>query len=261
MTSISHRIGHVTRQGTRWLKRATIERGAAGSELWERDVPAEVEFWREYLETHGSKWPEEYAKRVDPQAPLDEPLIRDRLERFDTDVVSILDVGAGPLTILGKTDPAHTIEITPVDPLAEHYDRALADAGIEPIVRTLKGSGEDLVATFGSDRFDVAYARNSIDHSVNPLEIIRGMVEVVRPGGFVALRHYQEEAASTGWMQLHQWNFKVEDGELIIWGRDQSHNVTRELADQVTVECRVDPDSDKTPWILATLDKHPASSG
>jgi hypothetical protein len=40
--------------------------------------------------------------------------------------------------------------VTAVDPLAEQYDDLLRDAGLVPPVRTLPGSGEELLEQFGS---------------------------------------------------------------------------------------------------------------
>jgi SAM-dependent methyltransferase len=240
----------------RWALRRIRRRTLSVDDLWHEDVPAEVEFWRRYLLTRGSDWPDEYQHRVDPTAALSEPLVADRLGRFAGPAVSILDVGAGPLTILGKRHPDRELDITAVDPLAEHYDRILAEAQVSPIVRTIPCAGEALVDRFGEAAFDIVYARNAIDHTVHPVDIIHNMVAVVRPGGFVALRHYRQEAVSTGWAQLHQWNFDVGGGELLIWGRQVMHNITQLLADQATTNCWIDPSSDKTPWVLAVIDKH-----
>ena len=236
----------------RRIRRRTLDL----DDLWHKDVPVEVEFWRRYLLTRGSDWPDEFRHRVDPSAALREPLVADRLDRFAASTpVSILDVGAGPLTILGKRHPDRRLDITAVDPLAEHYDRILAEAQVDPIVRTIPCAGEALVERFGRAAFDVVYARNAIDHSVRPVDIIRNMVTVARPGGFVALRHYRHEAVSTGWVQLHQWNFDIRGGDLFVWGRKTTHNVTAMLFGQATTTCWIDPASDKTPWVLAIIEK------
>jgi SAM-dependent methyltransferase len=240
----------------RWALWRIKRRTLGLDELWHEDVPAEVEFWRRYLLTRGSDWPDEYRHRVDPIAALSEPLVADRLGRFAGSAVSILDVGAGPLTILGKRYPDRKLHITAVDPLAEDYDRILAEAQVEPTVRTTPCAGEALVDRFGEAAFDVVYARNAIDHTVHPVDIIQNMVAVARPGGFVALRHYRDEGVSTGWVQLQQWNFDVRGGDLFVWGRQATHNITQLLADQATTNCWIDPSSDKTPWVLAVIDKH-----
>src|SRR5438034_8427673 len=85
--------------------------------LWrQKGVGHELDFWRRWFETRGLHWPEDYRKRLDADALLEEQLIVDRLPELD-DVVSILDVGAGPLTVLGKRFPGTSLRITAVDPL------------------------------------------------------------------------------------------------------------------------------------------------
>jgi 2-polyprenyl-3-methyl-5-hydroxy-6-metoxy-1,4-benzoquinol methylase len=73
------------------------------------------------------------------------------------------------------------------------------------------------VERFGHGRFDIAYAANSLDHSAEPLRIIANMVEVVRPGGVVLLRHKRNEGESARYGGLHQWNFDAADGRLRLW--------------------------------------------
>lgn len=260
MTSARSRLSSVglaaarkVKHRARQLKRRTVDRSASVEALWRTDLPVEVRFWRNFLRTGGADWPDDYKARIDPLAPLAEPLLTERLDAVPRATIEILDVGAGPLTSLGKVHPGGQLAITAVDPLSRAYDGLLTEAGIEPCVRTQECAGEDLVARFGPESFDVAYARNSLDHTVDPVQIVANMLEVVRPGGFVALRHYQDEGASTGWVQLHQWNFNVRDGELVVWGRDGSHNLSRLLADRATVRCWIDAHSDKTPWVLAVL--------
>jgi 2-polyprenyl-3-methyl-5-hydroxy-6-metoxy-1,4-benzoquinol methylase len=73
------------------------------------------------------------------------------------------------------------------------------------------------VEHFGSRRFDIAYAVNSLDHSADPFTIISNMAAVVRPGGIVLLRHKRNEGESARYGGLHQWNFDVVDGSLLLW--------------------------------------------
>jgi SAM-dependent methyltransferase len=239
----------------RWAHMKVKRRTLTVEELWQEGVPAEVEFWRRYLLSGGSDWPDEYRHRVDAMAGLNEPLVAERLGRFTDGPLKILDVGAGPLTILGKRHLDRALDITAVDPLAEDYDRILAEAQVEPIVRTIRCAGEGLVDRFGVAAFDVVYARNAIDHTVHPLDVIRNMVAVARPGGFVALRHYHNEGVSAGWAELHQWNFEVRGDDLFVWGRHATHNITQLLSDEATTKCWIDPASDYTPWVLAVIDK------
>jgi SAM-dependent methyltransferase len=225
------------------------------AQTWERELGSELTFWKEYIDSGGLEWPEEYAERLDPSAPLREHLIADRLPDISSATVSILDVGAGPITTLGKTHPDKTLAITAVDPLAADYDRLLEQGALTPPVRTLPCRGEDLLDNFYPESFDVAYARNSLDHGDDPLLIIRNMVRLVRPGGLVALRHYRTEGETELYSGLHQWNFEIQDGDLLVWSHWARHNVTRTLRGEVELECWDEGGSDHADWVVCVMTK------
>jgi SAM-dependent methyltransferase len=225
------------------------------AQTWERELDSELSYWKEYIDTGGLQWPDEYAERLDPTAPLREQLIADRLDDMSSGVVSMLDVGAGPMTTLGKTYPGKTLAITAVDPLAAGYDRLLEEAGVTPPVRTLACRGEDLLERFPLESFDVAYARNSLDHGDDPLLIIRNMVSLVRPAGLVVLRHYRTEAETELYSGLHQWNFEIRDGDLLVWSRSARHNLTQLLHGEVDLECWYEGGSDHADWVVCVMVK------
>ncbi len=185
---------------------------------------------------------------------MQEPSILRVLPQIEGRTVEILDVGAGPATWLGKSHPERHLRITPVDPLAADYDRLLRGAGLTPPVRTLPVSGEDLLSAFGSDAFDVVYARNALDHSADPLHIIEQMLAVVRRPGFVILRHLENEGASMQYEELHQWNFAVEDERLHLWNRRSRVDVTGALAASATVRASV-AEHGANRWVTAVLER------
>jgi SAM-dependent methyltransferase len=191
-----------------------------GRRLWWRARRrSEVDFWHDWLvgAPGTEQWASDRKSRLDPETEIRDPLVREELERNPAPAISVLDVGAGPLTSLGYRYPGKTLTIVPVDPLADEYERLLRDAGLEPPVRTISVAGEDLLEHFGSRTFDVAYADNSLDHSADPLAIISNMVALVRPGGAVILRHKRNEGESARYGGLHQWNFDAVGNNLIVW--------------------------------------------
>jgi SAM-dependent methyltransferase len=219
-------------------------------------VGHEVDFWTRWFATKGLHWPDDYERRLDPDSPLDEPLIVERLADLGHEV-AILDVGAGPLTILGKRYPGKTLRITPVDPLAREYDTLLDRFGVDPPVCTGFCAGERLLEKFRAGQFDIAYARNSIDHSYDPATIVRNMVEVVKPGGYVLLRHVRREGEHMKYSGFHQWNLDIEDGHLVLWNRAGKRDLTDELAPAASVDAYRD-DSGDEDWILAAIRKRRA---
>jgi SAM-dependent methyltransferase len=214
-----------------------------GRRLWWRTrTSSEVDFWAGWLvgAPGTEQWASDRECRLDPETEIRDPLVRAELERSAAEEVSILDVGAGPVTWLGYRYPGKKLTIVPVDPLADEYDRLLREAKLDPPIRTVRVAGEALVEHFGSRRFDIAYATNALDHSADPFTIISNMVAVVRAGGVVLLRHKRNEGDSARYGGLHQWNFDVVDDDLVLWNEVVQVNVASELEGRAVT----------TAWIL-----------
>jgi SAM-dependent methyltransferase len=214
---MARRVSRPTWQTT---PRRALMRSGLGRRLWWRTRKrSEVEFWAGWLvgAPGTEQWTSDRELRLAPTTEIRDPVVRAELERNPADEISIVDVGAGPLTRLGYRYPGKTLTIVPVDPLADEYDRLLRDAGLDPPIRTIRVAGEALLEYFGAGRFDIAYASNSLDHSADPLTIIANMVAIVRTGGTVVLRHKRNEGQSARYGGLHQWNFDVVDDSLLLW--------------------------------------------
>jgi SAM-dependent methyltransferase len=206
-----------------------------GRRLWWRGRKRnEVDFWAGWLTgvPGTEQWAGDREQRLNPETEIRDPVVRAELDRISAEEVSILDVGAGPLTWLGYRYPGKRLTIVPVDPLADEYDRLLGEAGLEPPVRTIRVAGEALLEQFEPASFDLAYATNALDHSADPLTIISNMVTVVRPGGAVILRHKRNEGASARYSGLHAWNFDAADNALLLWNEAADVDVGGALADR-----------------------------
>ena len=186
---------------------------------WRTRTRSEVDFWADWLTgAPGTEaWASDREARFTPETPITDPVVRSELDQNPAEEISILDVGAGPVTSLGYRHPGKTLTIVAVDPLADEYDRLLREADLHPPVRTIPVAGEALLDHFGSRKFDIAYACNALDHSAEPLAIISNMVDLVKPGGAVLLRHKRNEGESAQYGGLHQWNFDAVDGDLLLW--------------------------------------------
>jgi SAM-dependent methyltransferase len=206
---------------------------AAPQELWAAGLADETDFWREYLRTGGSQWPDAYQSRIDPESELQEHIVQ-RLSGLGQRV-SMLDAGAGPLTAVGKKWAGHEFTLTAVDALADQYDALLAEFGVTPPVRTRRCDTERLSEEFAADSFDVAYAVNTLDHSYEPMQAIREMLTVVRPGGIVLLEHFANEAENEAYRGLHQWNFDVDGTDCVLWRPGARWRLAEELAQTATV--------------------------
>jgi Methyltransferase domain len=208
---------------------------------WRKGKSSEVDFWAGWLvgAPGTEQWKSDRDERLNPETEIRDPLVRDELDRNPAEEISILDVGAGPVTWLGFRYPGKTLTIVAVDPLADEYDRLLREAGLDPPVRTIRVAGEELLEHFGAGRFDIAYATNALDHSADPFTIISNMVAVVRSGGAVLLRHKRNEGESARYGGLHQWNFDVVDERLVLWNN----------AAQVDVGSSLEGRAQTTAWI------------
>ena len=186
--------------------------------VWQMRKRSEVGFWAEWLvgAPGTEEWTSDRESRLAPETQIRDPLVRAELERHPAEEISILDVGAGPVTALGFRYPGKRLTIVAVDPLADEYERLLRDAELDPPIRTIRVAGEELLEHFGSRKFDIAYAVNALDHSADPFAIVCNMVAVVRPGGVVLLRHKRNEGESAQYWGLHQWNFDVIDDSFLV---------------------------------------------
>lgn len=206
---------------------------------WRTQLPKEVSFWKQWIDSGGGN-SERYRQGLDRSLPLQPELAR-LLDATEGEV-RILDVGAGPISFVGKVFGDRPVTLVPVDPLAEEYERLLTAAGVEPPVPTRNGSAEELSKQFPEGSFDLVHASNSIDHAFDPVLAIAEMVKMVRPGGYVYLSHFRNEGHQNGYYGLHQWNFDVEDGEFIVWNPVQRRSVTSELRQVAEIEARLDGD-------------------
>lgn len=241
------------RRDDQWRARDDPVRGREGA------LREEVGYWRDWLDSRGGKWADDYRYRFDPEAEVADRALRDVLAHLPQQRVSILDVGAGPVSAVGYRYPGKTLSLTAVDPLADEYERVLEQKGLMPPVRTESVGGEELAQRFGADLFDVAYSRNALDHAVDPVAIIENMLTVVRPQGYVVLRHVRNEAVNQAYVQLHQWNFDRRDGHFVIWRPGQETDVTEALTGRGDVGCELESSVDEAAggWIVCVIRKLP----
>jgi SAM-dependent methyltransferase len=217
---------------------------------WRGGLRDECEFWRRWLEERGGKWPADFAYRMDPDAQL-APHLVERLPRTLADPIEILDVGAGPMTIVGKRVGDRRACVTAIDPLAPAYDRLLDSMGLMPPVRTQHGEGERLVQRFGSNRFDMVISVNAVDHARDPLLVIRQMLCVAKPGANVVLEHTANEGERNAYAGLHQWNFTVNDGRLMLWRTGTRIDISTAVSHVAETDC-----GERVSRIFVTMRKH-----
>lgn len=223
---------------------------------WSEGLHEETEFWYRWLRNHGGPWPEDYRHRTHPETEL-QPHVRQWIDTPPGSQVRILDVGSGPLTVVGKRWGDRELEITAVDPLAERYAELFERVGLEPLVRPIPGEAEHVAEMFPPDTFDLVYAQNCIDHGYDPLRSIQQMLELVRPGRCVLLEHAIDEGEYMNYEGPHQWNFRSEDGRFAIWRPGLWVDAHEILEEKARIEIEELPD---LRWIRVALMKRDAGA-
>ena len=192
-----------------------------------RGLVMEAEFWDRWMAQRGGPWSEDFAARFDPARQVSG--WHAEILRLLGPHPRILDVGAGPVTAIGRVWDGNLLDVTAVDPLAATYDALLAKHNLFPPVQTRMCAGEDLARIFVAGTFDWVNAQNCIDHAKDPIQAIRSMVQTCAEGGIVSLYHEENEAVKESWRGLHQWNFGFQAGQLTLSGRN-GHQVVVDMA-------------------------------
>ena len=172
--------------------------------------------------------------RLKPDSEITEPhasILEELSRHVSIQDIAILDVGAGPLTVIHKIYKGVRLNITAIDVLAEYYDNLLQKYGIDPPVRTQLCNGEAIAQRFPEKSFHWINAQNTIDHMKSPVECIKGMLPLLKPGGIISLFHCINEGCEANYTGFHQWDLFVEDDDFCIAGKDRTNytNVTKML--------------------------------
>jgi SAM-dependent methyltransferase len=216
----------------------------------------EAEFWYFFYGRRGHHYKDSYERRVNPESPL-LPAVARLVDRVTRDRVSILDVGAGPITGIGFKHPSKAVRIKAVDELADEYDKILYFNGVKPPVRTRFGRAEELTRSVKERGYHIVTCINALDHTSRPDKAVREMLKVVKPGGFIFLSHHIDEANSQDYTGEHQWNFSPADGDMVMAGKRHRFSLRGLLPNSATLEVTV-VDSTDGGDVEATIAVAPA---
>ncbi len=205
---------------------------------WDRSLHTdELSFWEQALTDPEGKWlASEFNERTNPKLEF-QPFLRELIPAAVGEHVRILDVGAGPLTRIGKVWEGHSLEIVAVDPLAQQYNALLHKLQIVPPVRTIVGLAEELSSIFPENSFDLAYSSNALDHSRDPIRAINQMLQLVKPGAYVYLWHFANVGVVELYGGLHQWNFDIVNNEFLIGDGRQQIRLHEAVSNAESITC------------------------
>lgn len=207
---------------------------------WDLELPTELKFWEGLFikdKTSNQVFVKNFHDRIQNEPRC---IFEDYVEAKCKSEFNILDVGAGPLSQLGRiTNKPTKFNITAIDPLADKYDMMWKESGITPRIRTIKGLAEEIDQIFEANKFDFAYSRNAIDHSFDPISSIKKMVKVTKR--MIILCGHSNTGLQNKYNGLHQWNFECSaEDDLTIWNKEKRFSLKDELKEKVEIKVKGD---------------------
>jgi SAM-dependent methyltransferase len=145
---------------------------------------------------------------------------------------TLLDIGSGPGTITADL-AARVAEVTATEVTAEALALARAEAAARGVTNMSFAVADVHALPFPGGSFDVVHAHQVLQHVGDPVQALREMRRVARPGGLVAARDsdytafawYPRLPALDDWMALYQKVARGNGGEpdagrmLLSWAR------------------------------------------
>lgn len=206
--------------------------------LWKIARLSESKFWESWVKNIPKQDPDFFQSQISPDKALF-PFLHELINTDDGEIVKIIDVGAGPISVLGDKWEGRSVQITAVDPLANEYNKALKNNGIKPHIVTQYAEAERLSNFYQDNSFDLAYASNSIDHCYDPVKAIEEMLKLIKPGAYLYMQHYINEAENENYAGMHQWNFNLEANDFIISNLRKRININSHLKGIAEIKCEL----------------------
>lgn len=149
--------------------------------------------------------------------------------------MKLLDVGCGPGTITADLAANYVPHghITAVDFASDVLHKARQYAADRGVTNVDFMPADAHALPFPDDTFDVTHAHQVLQHVTDPVQILREMRRVTKPGGLVATREtdfagfvwYPESEGMAEWMQMYVRVARANGGEphagrrLLAWAR------------------------------------------
>ena len=124
---------------------------------------------------------------------------------------TVLDVGSGVVSILNGLVPVHA-----ADPLGELY-QLVFDYKKYGLNHPIPVTAEDVECYL---QYDIVHISNALDHTQNPFKAYERLLAAVKPGGYLIIQGFENEATAENWQGFHQWNISVVANSLKITGKE-----------------------------------------
>lgn len=180
-------------------------------------IAHELGFWKGFVKT--DRFLKGWA------APIPTPELNDLVKQFihynAPANARILDAGSGVVSILHGLRP--DLNIVAADPLGELY-ALVFDYKRHGINAPLPVPAEELCELTHANHYDLVHCSNALDHTQDPYRAFSKLYSCVKPGGYLLIQGFTNEAVNENWQGFHQWNITLtENGRLDIQGRETGY--------------------------------------
>ncbi|MBK8211960.1 MAG: methyltransferase domain-containing protein [Rhodospirillales bacterium] len=184
----------------------------------EHGAEDELAYWENVFSNYASKGNKHLDVLLSPSMPLQQQFIDiiASYQRPDGHMIKVLDVGCGPLSVIGKSGP-YEVDLVGIDPLSGTYQKILERHGLVSPHLSIAGMGEQIDTFFSAESVDFIHSRNALDHCEDPRVVIRNMITLAKPNSKIFINVCQNEGENASYSGFHRWNFDEVAGRIIIW--------------------------------------------
>jgi SAM-dependent methyltransferase len=165
----------------------------------------ELAFWQQFVKT--DRFLKGWVGKV--KTPELNQEVADFIKSVPHDTV--LDVGSGVCSILNGL-----VNVTPCDPLGHLY-KLIFDFERHKLKAPLPYPAEELPF---KNEFDIVHISNALDHTQETRKALDLLLQAVKPGGYLIVQGFFNEATHENWQGFHQWDISLDDhGCMVILGK------------------------------------------
>lgn len=193
-------------------------------------------------------------RRLDDKVKLHKN-VQNLIDIIDKEEISILDVGSGPMPFLGKNSNKKLL-FTAIDYLSHEYEKLYNKYNVHPSLKPIKCDASELNKMFNENQFDIVYARNSIDHTFDPIKCIQEMVKVSNK--YIILEHKLNEGIVENYQGLHQWNFFIKDSKFYISNKKGEEFCVNDFLPNSKIECQLTVEEEEhiNDWLVIIISQN-----
>ena len=225
-------------------------------EDWKKNTNKEIEHWDMVLsgfKNNPDSYFHEYVKkRINYELPIQKN-ISELFKNINSDPISILDVGSGPLPFLGRKSNKR-VSVSAIDILANEYYKLYEKYQVYPPNAPISIDAINIESHYVKNAFDIVYVRNSIDHTHDPIRCIKNMIYVSKK--YVMLEHKINEGEIEAYQGLHQWNFNTKNNKFYITDKQKNENCINDIFNTVKINCYITEEEEEKikDWLIIIIE-------